>query len=157
MISRRRSARREVLLTRARRDARSPTIASRFWLRLQALAGERFERARRAGRLDARARRSGRASCPPSGPRRRRRASCARREISVTEVDRLKADPYAFYAKRILRLAPLDPVDADPSAAWRGTAVHDVLEAWCERGRLRDPTRCAARAGDAGRRRGRTR
>ena len=42
--------------------------------------------------------------------------------ISVTEVDRLKADPYAFYARRVLRLTPLDPVDADPSAAWRGTA-----------------------------------
>lgn len=50
--------------------------------------------------------------------------------ISVTEVDRLKADPYAFYARRVLRLSPLDPVDADPSAAWRGTAVHDILEMW---------------------------
>jgi ATP-dependent helicase/nuclease subunit B len=48
----------------------------------------------------------------------------------VTDVDRLKADPYAFYAKRMLRLRQLDPVDADPSAAWRGTAVHDVLEKW---------------------------
>jgi ATP-dependent helicase/nuclease subunit B len=50
--------------------------------------------------------------------------------ISVTEVDRLKADPYAFYARRVLGLMALDPVDADPSAAWRGTAVHDILEAW---------------------------
>src|SRR3546814_19401236 len=50
--------------------------------------------------------------------------------ISVTEVDRLKADPYAFYARRVLRLMPLDAVDADPSAAWRGTAVHRILEIW---------------------------
>ena len=28
-----------VLVTRARRDARSPTIASRFWLRLEAMTG----------------------------------------------------------------------------------------------------------------------
>src|SRR3546814_8011213 len=48
--------------------------------------------------------------------------------ISVTEVDRLKADPYAFYARRVLRLMPLDAVDADPSAAWRGTVVHRLLE-----------------------------
>jgi ATP-dependent helicase/nuclease subunit B len=48
----------------------------------------------------------------------------------VTEVDRLKADPFAFYARRILRLAALDAVDSDPTAAWRGNAVHDVLEAW---------------------------
>jgi ATP-dependent helicase/nuclease subunit B len=42
----------------------------------------------------------------------------------------LKADPYAFYARRVLRLSPLDPVDADPTAAWRGNAVHDILERW---------------------------
>jgi ATP-dependent helicase/nuclease subunit B len=29
-----------------------------------------------------------------------------------------------------LRLAVLDPVDADPGPAWRGTAVHDILEQW---------------------------
>ena len=29
----------QVLVTRARRDARSPTVASRFWLRLQAMTG----------------------------------------------------------------------------------------------------------------------
>ena len=50
--------------------------------------------------------------------------------ISVTEVDRLKADPFAFYARRILRLHRLDPVDADPTAAWRGSAVHKILEEW---------------------------
>jgi ATP-dependent helicase/nuclease subunit B len=50
--------------------------------------------------------------------------------ISVTEVDRLKADPFAFYARKMLRLSALDVIDADPSPAWRGTAVHDVLEAW---------------------------
>jgi ATP-dependent helicase/nuclease subunit B len=60
----------------------------------------------------------------------------------VTEVDRLKADPFAFYARRILRLGRLDAVDADPSAAWRGSAVHEVLEQWlkhddCDPAKLR--------------------
>jgi ATP-dependent helicase/nuclease subunit B len=50
--------------------------------------------------------------------------------ISVTSVDRLKADPFAFYAQQILGLRRLDPVDADHSAAWKGTAVHAVLEEW---------------------------
>ena len=40
--------------------------------------------------------------------------------ISVTEVDRLKSDPFAFYARAILRLSALDTVDADPGPAWRG-------------------------------------
>jgi ATP-dependent helicase/nuclease subunit B len=63
----------------------------------------------------------------------------------VTDVDRLKADPYAFYAKRMLRLGSLDPVDADPTAAWRGTAVHAVLEAWMREDDC-DPSRLRGRA-----------
>jgi ATP-dependent helicase/nuclease subunit B len=64
------------------------------------------------------------------------------RRISVTDVDRLKADPFAFYARQMLALPPLDEVDAEPSAAFRGTAVHRVLEAWmkeddCDPARLR--------------------
>jgi ATP-dependent helicase/nuclease subunit B len=117
------------ILTRARRDASGPTLASRFWLRLQAMAGERFEGhptlaawAERLDRPDA--------YTPVDRPAPKPPARLRPTVISVTEVDRLKADPYAFYARRVLRLTPLDPVDADPSAAWRGTAVHDILEAW---------------------------
>ena len=29
-----------------------------------------------------------------------------------------------------VRLRKLDPLDAEPSAAWKGTVVHDVLKAW---------------------------
>jgi ATP-dependent helicase/nuclease subunit B len=50
--------------------------------------------------------------------------------LSVTKLDRLKADPFAFYADAILRLRAWDAVDADPSAAWRGSAVHKVFEDW---------------------------
>jgi ATP-dependent helicase/nuclease subunit B len=65
--------------------------------------------------------------------------------ISVTEVDRLKADPFAFYARRVLGLAARDPVDADPSAAWRGTAVHASLESWAKEDDCA-PDKLAARA-----------
>jgi ATP-dependent helicase/nuclease subunit B len=133
-----------VLLTRARRDATSPTIASRFWLRLQALAGEALARgeplAAWAKALDdpgVHAPTSRPGPCPPPAAR--------PRVISVTEVDRLKADPFAFYARRMLRLVALDPVDADPSAAWRGTAVHEILRAWAVEDGL-DPARLEARA-----------
>jgi ATP-dependent helicase/nuclease subunit B len=50
--------------------------------------------------------------------------------ISVTSVDRLKADPFAFYARSILGLYELDPVDADHTARWKGQAVHKVFEEW---------------------------
>ncbi len=134
---------REVLVTRARRDARSPAVASRFWLRLEAMTGG-LTRAplhrSRAAALDRPAvyRPAQRpVPCPPAADR--------PRAISVTEVDRLKADPYAFYARRMLKLSALDPIDADPSAAWRGSAVHKILERWLEDDGC-DPERLRPRA-----------
>jgi ATP-dependent helicase/nuclease subunit B len=131
---------REVLVTRARRDARAPAIASRFWLRLEAMTAgvTRSPRHRHWARaidrpVDFR---------PVDRPGPRPPAELRPRQIAVTDVDRLKADPFAFYARKMLAFAPLDAIDADPSAAWRGSAVHKVLEAWmkedeCEPSRLR--------------------
>lgn len=119
---------REVLMTRAQRDASAPTIASRLWLRMEALSEGLVHEPQLAAwataidRADAHRPAVRPEPCPPVEKRPRR--------LSVTEVDRLKADPYAFYARRMLGLSPLDPIDADPSAAWRGSAVHEVLEAW---------------------------
>ncbi|WP_339347382.1 double-strand break repair protein AddB [uncultured Sphingomonas sp.] len=133
-----------VVLTRSRRDARSPALASRFWLRLEAMAGDRFPR---ATALEGWTRALDRAGTPVPAARPAPLPPAALRPdvISVTEVDRLKADPFAFYARRILKLMPLDAVDADPSAAWRGTAVHAVLEAWA-RDDACDPDRLLPRA-----------
>ncbi|MGN6155102.1 MAG: double-strand break repair protein AddB [Sphingomicrobium sp.] len=135
---------REVLITRARRDSRSPTVASRFLLRLNALTGG-LPRDVRLERLAA-------ALDDPGPPKPADRpAPCPRqserpKRISVTAVDRLKADPFAFYAQAMLDLRSIDPVDADHSAAWKGTAVHEVLEQWlkeddCNPDRLMDRAR----------------
>jgi len=134
---------RQVLVTRARRDARAPAIASRFWLRLEAITGG-VTRAPQLRKWAAAIDRPGDyrpAARPAPSPAAARRP----RTISVTEVDRLKADPYAFYARKMLGLRALDPVDADPSAAWRGSAVHAVLEAWMKEDDC-DPARLRARA-----------
>ncbi|NJC33425.1 ATP-dependent helicase/nuclease subunit B [Sphingomonas jejuensis] len=120
----------QVIVTRARRDASGPAVASRFWLRLEAMssglkAAEDHLRLARVIDDPGMASPAGRpAPCPLAEERPRR--------ISVTQVDRLKADPFAFYAQQMLRLRALDPLDAEPSAAWRGTAVHAVLEAWAK-------------------------
>ena len=132
-----------VLLTRARRDSRSPTVASRLWLRLEAMTGgitrdHRLERLVHALDDAGPPRPVDRpAPCPPVDQR--------PRKISVTAVDRLKADPFAFYAQAILKVRRLDPVDADHSAAWKGTAVHEVLEQWLAKDDCR-PERLVARA-----------
>lgn len=119
----------EVVLTRARRDGSAPTVASRFLLRLQAVAPDKdMEDAATlalARTLDRRLPPQ-RIEKPAPRPARAQRAV----RLSVTELDRLRADPFAFYAKRILGLRSLDPVDAEPSAAWRGSLVHEILELW---------------------------
>jgi ATP-dependent helicase/nuclease subunit B len=134
---------RQVLVTRARRDARAPAIASRFWLRLEAMTGG-LSRAPQLRKWAAAIDRPG-APRPASRPAPAPPEALRPKRISVTEVDRLKADPYAFYARKLLKLAALDPVDADPSAAWRGSAVHDVLEAWMKEDDC-DPAALRARA-----------
>lgn len=133
----------EVLLTRSRRDATAPAVASRFWLRLEALSGG----LERDADLIRWTRGLDHAAAPKPSPRPAPAppAAIRPRAISVTEVDRLKADPYAFYARRMLHLMPLDALDADPTAAWRGTAVHKVLERWFAEDDCR-PDRLRARA-----------
>ena len=133
----------EVLITRARRDAKSPTVASRFLLRLDAISGG-LPRDRVLERLT-------RALDDPGPPHPTDRpapsppAEQRPKNIWVTQVDRLKADPFAFYASAMLRLRELDPVDADYSARWKGDEVHKVFEAWLNRDDC-DPDQLRARA-----------
>jgi ATP-dependent helicase/nuclease subunit B len=49
------------------------------------------------------------------------------RRLSVSDATQLIADPYAFYAARILRLRPLDDLDADIGAREYGTLVHHAM------------------------------
>ena len=50
------------------------------------------------------------------------------RDLSVTQVETWMRDPYAVYARHILKLKALDPIDADPGAAEYGQLVHQALE-----------------------------
>ena len=123
----------EVVLSHAHRDATGPVIPSRFVLRIHAMLGENVRREVRAVAL---ARALADAAPAPPHPRPHPMPSAEQRRvpIAVTALDRLRGDPYQFYASAILGLRSLDPVDADPTPAWKGTAVHDVLKAWHEAG-----------------------
>src|SRR4029077_20752946 len=48
-------------------------------------------------------------------------------KLSVTAIEDWLRDPYTIYAKHILKLEALDPVDMPLSAADRGSAIHDAL------------------------------
>jgi ATP-dependent helicase/nuclease subunit B len=124
----------EVVLSRAAKDENgAPTTPSRWLARLEAVltaAGcrERLEAAASwtdwAGSLDAPAD----PPRPQARPEPRPPLAARPRELWATDVERLMRDPYAVYAGRILMLAPLEPLDADPGGAERGQIIHAVLE-----------------------------
>jgi len=126
----------QVLITRAKRDARSPTIASRFLLRLEAMTGGVTRAPQLSHWFKALDRST--VNVPPAlRPEPVPPVEDRPKRIAVTKLDRLQADPYAFYADAMLGLSNWDVVDATPDARWRGTAIHAVFEAWMQEGRLR--------------------
>jgi len=131
----------EVWLTRAKRDAESATIPSRWLNRLvnllrgssdasRAALSEMIERGAfwlslaaeidrpEAQDLKPRAKRP--APKPPADAR--------PKSLSVTRIETLLRDPYAIYARYVLGLYKLGELNALPNAADRGTALHRVLE-----------------------------
>jgi ATP-dependent helicase/nuclease subunit B len=122
----------EVIMTRARRDVSAPTIASRFWLRIAAMAGGLASPKLAADVLAERIDRPDGETAPAKRPAPCPSLAARPSEIAVTAVDRLKADPYAFYAQAILRLSKMEAIDAPAGPAWRGSMMHRVLEDWAE-------------------------
>lgn len=124
----------EVVLTRATRVEGTPTVPSRWLLRLEtvarALGAEAAFRPDPApaawhaalDRPDAVLPGRPPLPCPPVAVR--------PRSLSVTRIDTWLRDPYSIYASRILRLKKLDELDADPNAAERGNAIHEALDAF---------------------------
>lgn len=120
-----------VVLTRAQRDGSGPAIASRFLLRLKAMCGDNLKThpviQGWAQRIDE-PERLIRIEQPAPEPSAQQRKV----KLSVTNVDRLIADPFAFYAAKILGFGSLDMIDAEPSPAWRGSIIHDILDKWAK-------------------------
>jgi ATP-dependent helicase/nuclease subunit B len=126
----------EVVLSYARRDTSGPAIPSRFVLRVRAMLGADLLDRHLDRETPALARRLNEPACKAAHPRPQPMPSAEQRDvpIAVTGLDRLRGDPYQFYASDILRLRALDALDAEPTAAWKGTAVHKILERWHKEG-----------------------
>jgi len=135
----------EVWITRARRSADAETVPSRWINRLTNLLGGLEEqggvaalegmRARGAKWLAMAARLSAPAHSAAPAPRPSPRPPRAARPdtLSVTQIRTLIRDPYAIYARKVLRLEPLDPLVPDADAALRGQILHKVLEEFVNR------------------------
>jgi ATP-dependent helicase/nuclease subunit B len=127
---------RQVVLTRALRADGQPTIPARWLLRLEAylkLLGIDQNLIAASGqsapvwrgwrqRLD-------RAEMvqPIARPRPMPGARLRPAKLSVTQIETWMRDPYAIYARHILGLKPLDPIDQDPDFSDLGTIVHQAL------------------------------
>lgn len=121
----------EVFITRARRAEGAPTVPARWLLRIETVlkaAGRKWPDS------GVRYRRWLRDMDDPGPPRPAQRPAPAPpvaarpRDISVTQVEAWMRDPYQIYARKVLGLKALDPVDADPGGAERGTFIHAALE-----------------------------
>ncbi len=129
----------EVWLTRAKRSDDAETVPSRWLNRLtnllQGLPGQDGPevlsemRARGAQWLGWTEDMESAPRIPPAErPSPRPPVPARPRKLSVTEIKRLIRDPYAIYAKHILRLRPLDPLVQAPDALLRGIVIHEILE-----------------------------
>src|SRR5690606_22972769 len=110
-----------VLLTRAARDDSGPTLASRWLWRLQTLArgagatAESMRPARDYPALAAALDRVPPEDARPVDPPEARPPIAARpRKLSASRVAEWVRDPYGLYARRVLKLKPLEPLDKPP-------------------------------------------
>ncbi len=135
----------QVVLSRSKRSSEAETVASRWLNRLvNLMAGlptrrgpEALAEMRKRGdtwlqlaqafdappRVDATLRPSPR---PPVAAR--------PRKLSVTEIKTLIRDPYAIYARHVLKLKPLDPLRPEADPRLRGVVLHEILEIFLRQG-----------------------
>ncbi|MCJ8239710.1 double-strand break repair protein AddB [Rhizobium sp. SSM4.3] len=137
---------RNLIFSRALRQGSAPTVASRWLQRLMALGGTLLEDAMRERGLIYRRYADlidqGESQAPAQRPAPRPRVDLQPRSFSFSEVGRFRRDPYAIYARRILRLDQIDTFNQDPGAAERGTLYHRIVERFIREGH--DPDRLDA-------------
>lgn len=117
----------EVYLTRSLKQDGNPTIPSRFLARIEAVAaatGVSFEKkstdwAIALNTPDTFERAERPSPTPPVALR--------PKKLSVTEIEKWMRDPYYIYAKHILKLVKLNPLDEPKKNALLGQAIHQAL------------------------------
>jgi ATP-dependent helicase/nuclease subunit B len=125
-----------VVMTRATRVEGTPTVPSRWLLRLEAIAPSLAADGARSRILDGHdvlalaigLDEPAGDSTPVERPAPKPPAAVRPKGLSVTQVETWMRDPYAIYARHVLGLEALEPIDADPGAAERGECVHAAMD-----------------------------
>jgi len=119
-----------VILSVPRRRDRAPAVPSRWLVRLDALlAGQKRKQVAHPAALWSRA------IDRPVGPAKHVSppaplppVALRPRKLSVTEIETFLRDPYAIYAKHVLKLRKLAPLEESADAADYGSIVHEGLK-----------------------------
>ncbi len=132
---------RDVILTRASKQDGAPTVPSRWLQRMVTLLGEgpdkgyapdvlarmRMDGARYLRRAMSLAEPEGEVR-PCNRPRPTPPVDVRPTRLSVTEVETLIRDPYAIYARHVLRFYPVESLIPEPDARTRGNIMHSIVE-----------------------------
>ena len=129
----------DVLLTRSARVDGAPSLPSRWLTRLEVARRALDLQPNPDASVRARALRdwwrqldgpgdAARALAQGVRPRPRPPVDARPRRLSVTQIETWMRDPYAIYAREILDLRALPPLDQDADAAVYGSLVHDILD-----------------------------
>jgi ATP-dependent helicase/nuclease subunit B len=129
-----------VVLTRAQKAEGVPAIASRWVQRLHQLTSGLGLRTEQNDVLKsaedyaalARSLNDPGETRPIARPRPTPPVAARPKRLPVTDIEKWVRDPYAIYARRVLRLNVLHPLDAPVGAMERGNAVHKALERFVE-------------------------
>lgn len=120
----------DVKLLWPRRMGDSPGTPSRWILRLQTIlkaAGYELPPGDSRWATWARALATPAAVRPIPKPKPAPPVALRPKALSVTRVETLVRDPYAIYARYVLRLEPVKPVSAAPDSARRGIIIHGAI------------------------------
>ncbi|MHA7971082.1 double-strand break repair protein AddB [Rhizobium sp. CAU 1783] len=132
------SGTRHLVYSRALRQGSAPTVASRWLQRLLALGGKPFEKELKARgdvyRHYASLIDRGDNQLAAQRPAPKPPADLQPTQFSFSEVGRFRRDPYSLYARRILKLDPVDGFNEDPGTAERGTLYHRIIERFVSEG-----------------------
>lgn len=120
----------EVVLVHSERRAGQPSVKSRWLWRLETLARGADLTLPRRSELIAWAHSLDEAGPPEPARRPAPKPPIEHRpkEWHVTGVETLVRDPYAIWARRILKLRAMDPPDMPMDVRIRGTAIHTAFE-----------------------------
>lgn len=126
----------DVIISHSAKSGGTPAVTSRFLHRLQAVASEdAWKAANERGQIYLNWAQQldwpeGSKATPITQPLPCPARAVRPNRLSVTEIETLIRDPYAIYARHILKVDALDPVDMPLGGAERGSAIHNSIGAF---------------------------